>query len=442
MTPTPRSIALSFGFPVLAILPAMMAEGAVLAGAVGALGIGIMMLDALLLSRTRHEVKVTGREEERLTVHQESEFDLDWHVPEGTTLNLDVGIALPGLLKTRSDIQSLRFTPDHADLRTTWQVTPLKRGSYPTTEVFFRTFSPLGLWAKHSRLEHQITFNVYPNLHRDRRTLATLFTRTGQVGTHVQKQSGQGREYDQIRQYQPGDSPLDIHWKATAKRNSLVSRTYQMERTQNVVLAVDTSRLSSRLHPTFPGQPAEPILERYVNAANLLAQASLRSGDRFGFVSFSNRVEHSLQPGNGSHQLHALQRHLFNLSPRDVYADYDEWGREMRVRFRRRSLVILLSDLSDITAFEHLEPTLQMLAQTHLVAVAMIPLPGVRPLFDGQAGHEDPYARLAGHVMWEDLHAYQKRLQVLSVPLLLSSSEHFVLDVVNHYVSIKQLQRL
>jgi uncharacterized protein (DUF58 family) len=215
-----------------------------------------------------------------------------------------------------------------------------------------------------------------------------------------------------------------------------------MERTQNVILALDTSRLSARPHPVGEGQPPEPVLERYVNAANLLALAALRSGDRFGFMAFADRVEVSLQPCNGPQQLNTIQNRIFGLTPKPVYPDYDEWGMEIRKRFRRRSMMILLTDLSDATAFENLEPTLRLLSRTHLCAVAMIPLPGVEPLFENHAEGQNPYERLAGHLMWQDLHEYQKRLQAISVPLLLSSSEQFVLDVVNHYVSVKRTQRL
>lgn len=408
----------------------------------GSLFLAVYLLDALLLRGKDIPIQVRGHSEVRLTVHQQGEWNIDWHVPEGIRARIDVGIALPGHLKTDGDIQTLNFTEDKSDLRSTWNITPHQRGTFSSEHAYTRTSSPLGLWTTRNRLPLPTEFKVYPDLRRDRRTLATLLSKNGQVGSHVQKQTGQGREYDQIREYQVGDSPLDIHWKATAKRNSLMSRTYQIERTQNVVLALDTSRLSARLHPTVPGQPSEPILERYVNTANLLALSTLRSGDRFGFVSFADRVETCLPPGSGPQQLQTLQQKLFGLSPKPVYADFDEWGREMQARFRRRSLVILLTDLSDSTAFENIEPTLRLLSKKHVVAVAMIPLPGVQPLFNGNSHDQNPYQRLAGHVMWEDLNGYQKRLQALSIPLLLSSSERLVLDVVNHYLSIKNLQRL
>ncbi|WFB36766.1 DUF58 domain-containing protein [Kiritimatiellota bacterium B12222] len=443
IAPSSRLILFGIALLPLSVLPLIMPQGEIAMGIGYAMAFTVAALDFALSLNLPLNLKIKAPADVRQSKHQTGRFHLDAYlVDETKPLHLILGIALPAPLCQQETEQSLHLSSNQPQLRTTWTFTPIKRGAYPVADIWVKCFSPLGLWTRRSKLDNSILFKIYPDLRRDRSTLASLFSRRGQIGNHLQKQTGQGREYDQIREYMPGDSPLDIHWKATAKRNALVTRTYQIERTQEVYLAIDHSRLSCRLHPTGPDTPPEPILERYVNTANLLALAAMQSGDLFGVMTFSDRVNHFIRAGNSPGHLNTVQTSLFALEPQNVYPDYDEWTRQLRMHVRRRSMVILLTDLSDTTAFESLEPRIRTLARSHLVVLAMIPLPGVEPLFHGPHENQDPYRRLAGHLMWRDLQDFRQRLAAIHVPLLLSSSEHLALDVINQYLSVKKSQRL
>ena len=90
---------------------------------------------------------------------------------------------------------------------------------------------------------------VYPNLVTERKNLAALFLNRGSFGLHAQRQLGKGREFEKLREYVPGDGYDELHWKATARRGRPITKVYQIERTQEVYVVIDASRLGGAASP-------------------------------------------------------------------------------------------------------------------------------------------------------------------------------------------------
>src|SRR5262249_50643241 len=122
----------------------------------------------------------------------------------------------------------------------------VERGCYSLKQVFLEAPSPIGFWGWRKALPVSAEIRVYPNLLNERRNLAALFLRRGALGAHAQRQVGKGREFEKLREYLPGGSFEDIHWKATAKRGHPITKIFQVERTQEIYVVVDSSRLSAR----------------------------------------------------------------------------------------------------------------------------------------------------------------------------------------------------
>src|SRR5206468_7632901 len=160
---------------------------------------------------------------------------------------------------------------------TNYPCTAQARGDYRVTALDLETRSPLGFWLVRATRKLDCSLRVYPNL-RDHAT-AALFLRTAERGARLRRLAGKGREFENLRQYMPGDSFEDIHWKATAKRSYPAVKLYRAEHAQELYAVVDASRLSVR----------EGILESYVDAALHLALVAELQGDRFGLVTFGDR---------------------------------------------------------------------------------------------------------------------------------------------------------
>src|SRR5207302_9243101 len=127
--------------------------------------------------------------------------------------------------------------------RFSWPCLPLKRGNYRIASIHLEAPSRLGFWAARAVLPATGEIRVYPNLIKERRNLAALFLHRGTFGLHAQRQVGKGRDFEKLREYIPGDSFDEVHWKATAKRGRPVTKIFQIERTQEVYVIVDASRL-------------------------------------------------------------------------------------------------------------------------------------------------------------------------------------------------------
>jgi len=424
--------------PVLA-LSGLGRTGLLLAASVYALFLILALLDYYTASNRNATFTVSAPETVRVQKNSSTEFTVAVHLSGKAKLShITVGLAIPFELGPNNEVQQIARTDE--TFVSTWSIHPQRRGAFAIDHTYLRWLSPMGLWEIKKKLPITTTVRVFPDLRRDRRFLANLFMNRGLVGLKQQRVTGQGRDYDQIRDYEPGDSQMDIHWKASAKRNSLVTKTFQIERTQEIYVAIDHSRLSQRTVSTQDERLPEVLLERFINAANILGIAANRGGDLFGLLTFANNTDRFIRAGSGTHHLQAMQSALYNLHSKDVYPDFDEWARFVRMNVRRRSLIVLMTDLSDMTAFESLERRIKMLAKTHLVVIAMIPMDGVQPVFS--EAQTDPYSALAGHTMWKDLQLCRKRLHAHGVQMLLASSENLALDVVNSYLQVKQRQSL
>ena len=324
----------------------------------------------------------------------------------------------------------------------TWPCTPRKRGSYKFDQIYLEAESPLGLWGARKPVPAQSEIRVYPNLLNDRKTLSALFLNRGQFGLHAQRQVGKGRDFEKLRDYIPGDGYDEIHWKATARRGKPVTKLFQIEKTQEVYVIVDRSRLSAR--PPGENMGGVPALERFVTAALVLGLAAEQQGDLFGLMAFGDKVERFVRAKNGQAHYNACREALYTLQPGIVTPDFDELCTFIRLRLRRRALLIFLTALDDPAVSESFVRSLRLIRRQHLILVNMLQPPGVRPLFSnpGVSDLDDIYEELGGHLRWQKLRELQKVLRRLGVQFSLLKNERLSAELVSQYLSVKQRQLL
>jgi len=318
-----------------------------------------------------------------------------------------------------------------------WTCKPVKRGNYPIRSVYLESISSLGFWGVRKELSVESEIRVYPNLLTERKNLAALFLKRGAFGLHPERQVGKGRDFEKLREYVPGDSFDEIHWKATARRAKPITKVFQIERTQEVYVMVDASRLSAREF-----HPGGSILERLVTAALVLGLAAERQGDLFGLLTFTDKVETFVRARNGKTHYSACRDALYTLQPRTVTPDFDELCAFIRLRLRRRALIVFLTSLDDPALAESFVRHVDLIRRQHLVLVHMIRQPGAAPLFTGPhvASVDDLYWQLGGHLRWHKLRQLEKTLQRRGVRFSLVENERLSADLVSQYLSVKQRQ--
>ncbi len=375
---------------------------------------------------------------------------------------LRIALELPPALQPSCDEMLVELPAGSEWAQFDWLLRPAERGKFVIPSARLEAVSPLGLWAFWKTVPVSGEVRVYPNLLGERKNLAALFLNRGGVGLHAQRMVGKGRDFEKLRDYLPGDGFDEVHWKATAKRGRPVTKIFQIERTQEIYVIIDASRLSARKVPSSefraPGsdntaasqpetqnsKPETTVLDRFLTAALVLGLAAENQGDLFGLLTYSDRVETFLRARNGKAHYHGCRDALYTLQPREVTPDFDELSTFIRLRLRRRALLFFLTSLDDPVLAESFTRSMNLLCRQHLILVNMIQPPGARPLFsdDSAASPQELYEKLGGHTRWQNLRELEKVLQRRGVRMSLLESEGLAADLVSQYVNVKQRQIL
>ncbi|MBP6783694.1 MAG: DUF58 domain-containing protein [Verrucomicrobiales bacterium] len=378
--------------------------------------------------------------------------DLDW---------MRYGIAAPMDFRVEGEIVGCLTELKQGKKRSVeYPLIPLRRGRFFLESAYVETRSTLSLWLLRKRFDLATEVRVYPDLRAERKRLASLFLMRGHDGNHAVRQVGKGRDFEQLRDYQPGDDYIDIDWKATARRQRPVTRTYQIERTQEIYVIVDHSRLSAReirvgLEKAMEGDwlyredsaggdcLITTQLEKFLHCSLILASVAERQGDLFGFISFADKEDRFIRARNGKDHYNIVRDALYTLEPKSVAPDFEQLMIALRQRLTRRALLVMLVDLSDPLTAEHFYQALPLINRQHLVLVNMVRPEKAHPLFSPRDAPESVsqiYESLGGHFQWQELRETANRLRHLGVELGIPEHEELCTETVTQYLNVKKRQ--
>ena len=248
-----------------------------------------------------------------------------------------------------------------------YELTPPKRGRFEFGSIAVRFLSRWRLVWCQTRIDAPVAVKVYPNMRRAREVdLRALGTRSFVAARRKSQWRGEGREFESLRDYVRGDEMRHISWTATARRGRLVTRQYQMERDQTILIMLDAGRLmTARIE-------SETKLDSAVHAALALMSAAARAGDNAGLLVFGRRVKAFLPPKRGAEHLDAALEALYAIEPEMIEPSYSRAFEFAAANSRRRSLVVVLTDLVDEEGSRELLTSLKLLRPRHLPLVVTI----------------------------------------------------------------------
>lgn len=413
-----------------AVLPSTLAISCMLIGAL----IAMLIIDAWRVHGSLSSLKVTSSPVLRLALDQEAKIELRIHQEIGQMKSLRLALPMSPAFASLQESLFINLAQESEWSQVYWRCRGLKRGNYTLESVYVETSSPLGFWDLRRRLPLAAEVRVYPNLLNESKNLALLLLNRGTFGVHTQRQIGKGRDFEKLRDYVPGDGYEDIHWKATAKKGHPVSKVYQLERTQEIYVVVDASRLSAR----------QSTIERFVTSSLVLGLAAEQQGDLFGLLAFSNKVETFVRARNGKAHYNACRDAIYTLEARPLNPDFDEVFSFIRSRLRRRALIIFLTCLDDPLLAESFVRSVSLISRQHLVLVCMPQPSGIEPLFSHSKVDEteDIYTNLAGHIRWQGLQELGKTLERQGVGFSLLEEERLSSQLISQYLNVKKRQLL
>jgi len=202
---------------------------------------------------------------------------------------------------------------------------------------------------------------VYPPLVSVRlRASVAEALRRRDAGIKPIRRLGEGRLFESLREWVPGDDLRHIDWKATARRAKVITRQYEAERRQQVLLVLDTGRLMT----AEVGGVAR--LDFAVQAALELAYAAAQHDDNVGIMTFADGVQHFVAPERGRGGVRRVLDVLAEVQPKLVEPDYPGAFRYLAARNRKRALTVLFTDVIDRFASDALVANVATLRPRHL----------------------------------------------------------------------------
>jgi uncharacterized protein (DUF58 family) len=244
---------------------------------------------------------------------------------------------------------------------------PARRGRFEFGRVAVRVRTRLGLAWREEVAGETASVKVYPNLRRAREAeLKALGARSLVAAQRRAAWRGEGRDFESLREYVPGDELRHVSWSATARRGRLTTRQYQIERDQTIIVALDAGRLmTARIE-------RETKFDTAIHAALALMSAAQRAGDHAGLLVFGRRVKSYVPPSKGREQIDRVLEALHAAEPELIEPSYTRAFEFVAANCKRRSLVVLLTDLVDEEGSRELLTSLRLLRPRHLPLVTTI----------------------------------------------------------------------
>ena len=317
-----------------------------------------------------------------------------------------------------------------------YQVRPVARGEAEFGAAEMRLHSPLGLWLVKKFSGNPSSVRVYPNFRAlAKYTLLATDNRLSQIGVLQVRRRGEGTEFHQLREYRQGDSQRAIDWKATARTARLISREYEEEKDQRVLLVVDCGRRMASKDDEVSH------FDHALNAALLLGHVAARQGDAVGLMTMAG-VDRYVEPRKSVAAVNAILNHVYDIEPTLAVPDYHLAARDVMRRVRRRSLVIVLTNLRDEDD-ETLLPALKLLRARHLVVLASLREAIISRALSARV---DSFDRAVTHAAAADYLAARertfRRIGASGAICLDVEPERLAISLVNRYLELKREGRL
>jgi uncharacterized protein (DUF58 family) len=332
----------------------------------------------------------------------------------------------------------LLHMPAKKEISRSYALKSYRRGSFEFGAIYYRVAGPLGLIQRQGKVLYPQTVQVLPDLAGEgTRDLQIALAGALQVGRRKAPRRGEGREFESLREHQRDDDSRLIDWKASAKRGKLITRQYETERDQRLMILLDTGRLMSpRIGPYLK-------LDYAINAAVQLAQIALHKGDLVGYAIFNDEMRAFSEPKKGQPQMTHLLRQLTPLQPTRYESDYAAVFHQVLRRCSRRTLIVCFTDLGDTQSAQSLLRGALPLVPRHLPVIVTVSNSELFAVTRKMPRNEfETYRHVAAMEIWNDyqrtlLGLRSRGLATVSVP-----AEQLSTATINEYLRIKESARL
>lgn len=310
---------------------------------------------------------------------------------------------------------------------------PKERGIYNFGGLNIFVSSPLGFVSKRFSFQKDANLPAYPSfIHLRKYELMAIQSEFLLGGIKKIRKLGHTMEFEQIKDYVPGDDIRTINWKATSKANRLMVNQFQDEKSQRIFMLIDTGRT---MKMPFNGLS---LLDYSINATMALSHIILKKGDRAGMMTFSKKTENKIAADNKSGQLRKISESLYHIKTDFFESDFSRLYQDVKYSLNQRSLLLLFTNFETLDGLNRQLKYLRGIAKNHLLVVVFFKNSELQTLI-----HKNPESmqEIYDEIIAEKFEFEKKliiqELRKYGIYTVYTLPENLNIDVINKYLEIK-----
>lgn len=313
---------------------------------------------------------------------------------------------------------------------------PVERGEYHFGNVLLYVRSALGLLSRRYKIEAETTVGVYPSFMQLRKyELLSQTTIQPERGSKRMRKLGHSMEFEQIKDYVPGDDIRTLNWKATARRGMLMVNNYSDEKSQQVYCIIDKGRLMKMPFNKLG------LIDYAINSTLVLSSVCLQKQDKVGLITFSNKMGNVLAADRKPIQKANILQLLYNQETSFQESDYEMLYLQLRSRVKQRSLLVLFTNFESMSGLKRQLPYLRSIAKHHLLMVVFFENTELTQLAAKKADTiEQVYIKTIAEKFGYEKRMIVKELMKHGILGVLTPPEKLTINAINKYLELKTRQ--
>ncbi|APG59785.1 DUF58 domain-containing protein [Christiangramia salexigens] len=391
----------------------------------------ISILD--IISLFKHSSLKAHRElPEKFSNSDENQVILKLRNKYSFTVHAEIIDEIPVQFQKRDFLLSL-VLPANSEKQTKYILKPLMRGEYTFGNLNIYISSPLKLAKRRYIFNKDQIVKVYPSfIQMKKLDFLALDQKISLQGIKRIRRIGHTMEFEQIKEYVPGDDVRTINWKASAKQNEFMVNQFQDEKAQPVYSVIDCGRL---MKMPFEGLS---LLDYAINSSLAISNVALKKKDRVGLLAFSKEIHAIQKAGSKLSQLNKIMEAMYNIDTGFYDSDYSLLYSRIRKNLPQRSLLLLYTNFEHMSALKRQLPYLKALSRKHLLVVIffrnteILKLTGLNPETIGENA-EQTIAEQFIH----DKNLMLKELLRHNIQSILTTPKELSVNTINKYLEIK-----
>lgn len=390
------------------------------------------ILDFMLLFNQKNAVLAQRILPEKLSNGDQNSIKVDLKNNYPFTIKTKVIDEIPFQFQKR-DFNIERTIDKNKNILFEYILEPKERGEYSFGKLNVFAKSPLGLVSKRFTFQKEAMLPSYPSfIHLRKYELMALQNEFLLGGIKKIRKLGHTMEFEQIKEYVPGDDVRTINWKATSKRNQLMVNQFQDEKSQRIFMLIDNGRT---MQMPFNGLS---LLDYSINATMALSHIILKKNDRAGMMTFSKKTEHKVAADNKSGQLRKISEALYNIQTNFFESDFSRLYQDVKYTIGQRSLILLFTNFETLDAVNRQMKYLRGIAKNHLLVIIFFKNSELQSLINtNPESLQEVYDEIIAEKFEYEKKLIIQELRKYGIYTVYTLPENLNIEVINKYLEIK-----